>query len=219
MEGISFFLAFGYGIISFVSACVLPLIPAYISYISGASFEELSENPSLKPKVILNSLLFIFGFSIVFISMGATATFLGNFLVRNQNLIRKLAGILIILFGLHMTSFLRIGILDFEKRVHLSKKPKGFLGSLLVGIAFAAGWTPCVGPILGSILTIASTQETIGLGVLLLSSYSLGLAIPFLATAIFMERFLENYKKISENFSKITFVGGMFMLLIGILML
>ena len=159
-ENISIFVAFSAGIISFLSPCILPLIPSYFAFITGISLEELSAGESLKKvrtKVMINSLMFILGFSLIFIALGASATFFGKFLARNIRWFEIIGGALVILFGLHFTGIFRLRFLDREKKVHFKKKPLGYLGTLLVGLAFGAGWTPCVGPILGSILTMAAT--------------------------------------------------------------
>ena len=174
------FVAFGAGLISFLSPCVLPLIPGYISYVSGSSFNELVEKKSIN---ILPIILFTIGFSIVFISFGATATFIGSVILDNSYEFRILAGILIIIFSFQIMGIINLKFLNYEKKIH-AEKSSGFFSSILIGMAFGFGWTPCIGPILGSILALASTEESLNRGILMLSSYSLGLAIPFVLSGL-----------------------------------
>src|SRR6266478_8107927 len=178
MGGVSLAAAFGAGLLSFLSPCVLPLVPGYISMVSGASVEELKsgDNSRLLGKILLHSLLFIAGFSIVFISLGASATWLGQTLLSRMSLLYKVGGVIIIIFGLHLTGLLKIPILYSDKRFHSAGKPATALGAFLIGLAFAFGWTPCIGPILAAILGLAASQDTIGAGVSMLALYSLGLA-------------------------------------------
>ena len=171
---IELIIALGAGLISFLSPCVLPLIPGYIAYISGSSFNELVENKNIN---LLPIILFTFGFSIIFIIFGATATFLGQLLLSNSSELRIIAGAIIIIFSLHILGIIKLNFLNYEKRIYTSNN-KGAASSILVGMAFGFGWTPCIGPILGSILALASTEESINRGILLLLFYSLGLAIP-----------------------------------------
>ena len=177
---IELLVAFSAGIISFLSPCVLPLIPGYISYISGTSLNELLNKKEIN---LLPIILFTFGFSIVFIFFGATATLIGQLLLKNSNELRIIAGIIIIIFSLHILKIINLKFLNYEKRVQ-SEVRQGFFAPILIGMAFGFGWTPCIGPILGSILVLASTSESITKGVLLLCSYSLGLAIPFILSEI-----------------------------------
>jgi cytochrome c-type biogenesis protein len=219
-EEVSLFAAFFAGIISFVSPCVLPLIPGYLSFISGVSVEEMKdkgEKSRVLKRVGLNSVFFILGFSLVFILLGASATFLGKFLLSKLAVLYKIAGVIIIIFGLHLLGVFRIPFLNYEKRFHARTKPLGFFGAFLVGLAFAFGWTPCIGPILAGILVLASNQETVGKGIILLSLYSLGLGIPFFLTAIGFNRFLGVSGFIKKHFKTIEMVSGVFLILVGVL--
>lgn len=221
-ENVSIFVALSAGVISFLSPCILPLIPSYIAFITGISIEELSLEESLRQvrkKVIANSLMFILGFSLVFIALGASATFLGKFLFRNIRWFEIIGGALVILFGIHFTGIFRLRFLDREKKVHLKKKPLGYLGTCLVGIAFGAGWTPCVGPILGSILTMAATTQNILKGIVLLAFYSIGIGVPFFLSGLIIHRFFEYFKAIRKYFKVITVAGGVLLIIVGILLI
>lgn len=221
-ENVSIFVALSAGVISFLSPCILPLIPSYIAFITGISIEELSLEESLRQvrkKVIANSLMFILGFSLVFIALGASATFLGKFLFRNIRWFEIIGGTLVILFGIHFTGIFRLRFLDREKKVHLKKKPLGYLGTCLVGIAFGAGWTPCVGPILGSILTMAATTQNILKGIVLLAFYSIGIGVPFFLSGLIIHRFFEYFKAIRKYFKVITVAGGVLLIIVGILLI
>jgi cytochrome c-type biogenesis protein len=220
MENVSLFAAFTAGLISFISPCVLPLIPAYLSFISGVSVEEMKSQDrksAVLKKVSLNTLLFILGFSLVFVALGASATFIGDFLLSKLSLFNKIAGVIIVLLGLHLLGVFRIPFLNYEKRFHTKSKPLGLLGSFLVGLAFAFGWTPCIGPILAGILLLASNQDTITKGVVLLSSYSLGLGIPFFVTAVSFHSFLSVFGWIKKHFRTIEIISGLFLIIIGFL--
>ena len=212
---IEIFIAFGAGLISFLSPCVLPLIPGYIAYISGSSLNELLEKKDVN---LLPIILFTFGFSIVFIIFGASATFLGKFLLSNSFPLRIIAGVIIIFFSLHIIGIINIKFLNYEKKIYADKSNTVF-SSILIGMAFAFGWTPCIGPILGSILILASTTENIGKGILLLSSYSLGLAIPFILSGYLIQKFILLSKNIKKKMNVITKVGGILLFLTGILIL
>jgi len=220
VENITVLAAFTAGIISFISPCVLPLIPGYLSFISGVSLDEMrsadNRSEALK-KVSLNTILFVLGFSCVFIAMGASATFIGEFLLSKLFLFNKIAGVIIILLGLHIMGVFRISFLNYEKRFHTKSKPLGPLGSFLVGLAFAFGWTPCIGPILGGILLLASNQGTVGKGIVLLSSYSLGLGIPFLITAVSFNTFLGVFGWVKRHFRTIEIISGLLLVTIGFL--
>src|SRR5713226_8413311 len=186
--------AFVAGLVSFLSPCVLPLVPGYVSLISGAGVEELKvQEASLLRKVMLNSLAFILGFSIVFITLGALSTELGQMAARYKSTLARIAGVVIILFGLHLTGILRIKALYSDKRLHNLKGGSTPWGAFVIGFAFAFGWTPCVGPILGAILGLAAAQNSVSTGILLLTVYSLGLAVPFLLAALGLERFMKFY--------------------------
>jgi cytochrome c-type biogenesis protein len=183
--------AFIAGLVSFLSPCVLPLVPGYVSLISGVGVEELkSQESKLFRKVMLNSIGFILGFSIVFITLGAISTEVGQLMARYKSVLAQVAGVVIILFGLHLTGIFRINALYSDKRLHSVKGGSTMWGSFLIGFAFAFGWTPCVGPILAVILGFAAAQDSVMKGVILLAIYSLGLAVPFLLTSVLMERFL-----------------------------
>jgi cytochrome c-type biogenesis protein len=212
---IELLIAFGAGLVSFLSPCVLPLIPGYISFISGASLNELLE----KKKINLTPLvLFSLGFSFVFIIFGAAASFLGQILLQNSQLLRIVAGLIIIVFSLQLIGILNIGFLNFEKKIY-TQKNNNIWFSFIVGMAFGFGWTPCIGPILGSILALASTEETILRAVILLSFYSLGLAIPFVLSGYAMQRFLMFSKNFKKNINLVSKIGGIILLITGILIL
>ena len=212
---IEFLIAFGAGLISFLSPCVLPLIPGYISYISGSSLNELIE----KQKVNLTPIIFFtLGFSLVFIIFGAAATFIGQFLLKNSNVLRILAGSVIILFSLHIIGIINLKFLNYEKRIYTNTN-KNLFSSIIIGMAFGFGWTPCIGPILGSILALASTEQTILKGMLLLSFYSLGLAIPFILSGYLIQKFIAVSKNIKNKMSLISKIGGTLLLITGILII
>ena len=209
------FIAFGAGFISFLSPCVLPLIPGYISFISGQSLKEILESKNVK---IIPLVLFCFGFSTVFILLGASASFLSQALLKNSETLRVIAGIIIIIFSLQLLGFINIPILNTDKRFE-AKKSSNILFPYVIGLAFGFGWTPCIGPILGSILALASIEETLSKALILLSLYSSGLAIPFIFSGYLIQKFLifsKNFKKNINIFSKI---GGIILLITGILIL
>ena len=208
------FIAFGAGLISFLSPCVLPLIPGYIAFISGSTFNELL----VKKINLLPIIYFTLGFSIIFIIFGLAATFLGQLLLKNSNEFRIIAGSIIIIFSLHIMGVFKLNFLNFEKKYY-SKSNQSLFGSLLMGMAFAFGWTPCIGPILGSILILASTEESINRGILLLSFYSLGLAIPFVLSGYLFQKFMVISKNIKKKMNLITKIGGSLLLITGILIL
>ena len=217
---ISFVGAFIAGFLSFVSPCVLPLIPSFITYITGLSFADLqAEHPTHKVRqlTILHTLLFIAGFTFVFVLLGASATFVGGFLQQHMAAIRKVGGLLIIIFGIHITGLVPIKFLLGEKRVNIHRKPAGYLGSFMVGIAFAAGWTPCIGPILASILMVAATEETVFRGIYLLLTYSMGLAIPFFLSSLLMHQFLTLFNRFKRFIRLFEIVTGIFLIVVGIL--
>ena len=212
---IELLIALGAGLISFLSPCVLPLIPGYISYISGSSLNELLERKKIN---IIPIIFFAVGFSIVFISFGATATFLGSVILNNSFELRIIAGILIIIFSLQIMGVINVKFLNYEKRFQSNINPNNF-GSVLVGMAFGFGWTPCIGPILGSILALASTEENINRGVMLLFFYSLGLAIPFVLSGYLIQRFMIFSKNLKSKMSIISKIGGGLLFVTGILMI
>ena len=209
------FIALSAGLISFLSPCVLPLIPGYVSYISGSSLNELMES---KETNIFPIILFSLGFSIVFISFGATATYLGSLVLDYSYELRIIAGSLIIIFSLQIMGLLNIKFLNYEKRIYSNIKPSVF-GSILIGMAFGFGWTPCIGPILGSILALAATEESINKGILLLLCYSLGLAIPFVLSGYLIQRFMIFSKNLKNKMNLISKIGGGLLLITGILMI
>jgi len=210
------FLAFGAGFISFLSPCVLPLIPGYISYISGESLGDIVEK---QKKVILKTVLFSLGFSLVFISFGATASLIGNILLDNSNTLRIIAGIIIIIFSLQLIGILNLYFLNQEKRFQTKNYSNNLFFPVLVGAAFGFGWTPCIGPVLGSILTLAAVESSIGKGILLLSFYSLGLAIPFILSGYGISKFLAFSKNFRKNIKIVSVSGGVILLITGILIL
>ena len=210
------FLAFGAGFISFLSPCVLPLIPGYISYISGESLGDIVEK---QKKIILKTVLFSLGFSLVFISFGATASLIGNILLENSNTLRIIAGIIIIIFSLQLIGILNLNFLNQEKRFQTKNYSNNLFFPVLVGAAFGFGWTPCIGPVLGSILTLAAVESSIGKGILLLSFYSLGLAIPFILSGYGISKFLAFSKNFRKNIKVVSVTGGVILLITGILIL
>jgi cytochrome c-type biogenesis protein len=212
--------AFAAGFLSFVSPCVLPLIPGYVSFVSGLTLEEMRGDTAVanaRQRVLIASLWFVLGFSLVFIALGATASVIGKILLQNQPILSKIAGAILIVLGLHTMGVFRLRFLESEKRVHTQTKPRGPLGAVLVGVAFAFGWTPCIGPILGGILTIAGSRETVAEGVQLLAVYSLGLGIPFLLTAMAINQFFAASARIRKYYHAIEIVSGALIVVIGLL--
>jgi cytochrome c-type biogenesis protein len=217
-ENVTLLAAFVAGFLSFISPCVLPLIPGYISFVSGASLEEMrSQGGAARRLVLARSLAFVLGFSLVFIAFGASASAIGQFISDKSPILAKVAGILIIIFGLHMMGVFRLAFLDSEKRAQTQRKPAGPVGALLVGVAFAFGWTPCIGPILAGILVVAGSQETIGKGVLLLVVYSLGLGLPFVLTSLAIDRFFSVAAAIRRHYHAIELSSGGLLVAIGLL--
>jgi cytochrome c-type biogenesis protein len=218
-EAVSFPAAFLAGLLSFFSPCVLPLIPAYFTFITGYSLEELTEgNIEIRKKVILSTISFVLGFSVVFILMGGSASYLGGLIYKYKNLIRIIGGVLIIILGIHLTGVFRIRSLEFEKRIQIQKKPLHFLGTFIIGMAFGAGWSPCIGPLLGSILIVAGSQETIGQGMVLLGVYSAGLALPFVIISIFINFLLVFMKRASRVLKYVNVVAGILLILVGLVL-
>jgi len=219
---VSIAIAFAAGFLSFVSPCVLPLVPSYMTYITGVCFKDLTDSaarPRVRWVTMAHSLLFICGFSLVFILMGASASYLGQLLSEYQSVIEKVGGVLIIILGIHFTGLITLPFLQMEKRFELGRKPLGYLGSLFVGIVFAAGWTPCIGPILSSILLYASTAKSFTTGVTLLTFYSIGLGVPFFLSSLAFNSFLCAFNAIKRFMRVITVVSGCFLIAIGILFL
>ena len=212
---IEFLIAFGAGLISFLSPCVLPLIPGYVSFISGQSLQELLSSKRIN---FLPLILFCLGFSTVFIILGASASFLGQKLLQNSEILRIIAGVVIIIFSLQLVGLINIGYLNLEKRFE-AKNSQNIFFQYVIGLAFGFGWTPCIGPILGSILALASIEETLSRAILLLSFYSLGLAIPFVLSGYLIQKFLLFSKNFKRNINLISKIGGIILLITGILIL
>jgi cytochrome c-type biogenesis protein len=217
---VSYLAAFVGGFLSFVSPCVLPLIPGYLSFVSGVSMEEFRSGTATtasRRRLLFTSLAFVAGFSLVFIALGASASAIGEFLMSRLPLLGKVAGVLIIIFGMHTMGVFRLRWLDTEKRVQTQRKPAGLMGAMLVGIAFAFGWTPCIGPILGTILVLAGRKETISEGIALLTVYSAGLGIPFLLTSLAVNRFFSASARIRKHYHAIEVASGVLLITIGVL--
>ena len=212
---IELLIAFGAGLISFLSPCVLPLIPGYVSFISGQSIQDILKAKRIK---ILPIILFCLGFSTVFIILGASASYLGQTLLHNSETLRVVAGIVIIIFSLQLVGLINISYLNFEKRIE-ARKSKNFFFPYIIGLAFGFGWTPCIGPILGSILALASIEETLSRAIMLLIFYSLGLAIPFTLAGYLIQKFLAFSKNFKKNINLITKIGGITLLITGILIM
>jgi cytochrome c-type biogenesis protein len=209
------FVAFGAGLISFLSPCVLPLIPGYISYISGSSVNELVKKQNIN---LIPIILFTVGFSIVFIIFGAASTYLGQVLLQNSYELRIVAGFVIIILSLHILGLINLKFLNYEKRIQTSAN-SNFYSPILIGMAFAFGWTPCIGPILGSILVLAATEESLNNGILLLIFYSLGLALPFILSGYLIQKFLIFSKNFKKNINLVSKIGGIIILITGVLIL
>lgn len=219
-QDVTYIGAFVAGLLSFLSPCVLPLIPSYITYITGLSFADLqAEHPShiIRQKSILHSLAFICGFTLVFVLLGASATYIGSFLQHNSNVIRKVGGVILVVLGIHVTGLVPLRFLMAEKRVSIKHKPSGYAGSFLVGIIFAAGWTPCIGPILAAILAVAATEESVYQGIILLLIYSLGLGVPFFLSALAMHRFIVAFNRFKKYIRIFEIMTGVLLMVIGVL--
>jgi cytochrome c-type biogenesis protein len=218
MTDVSLLAAFIGGFLSFISPCVLPLIPGYVSFVSGMSMDELRGGAIVtRWQVLPPSLAFVAGFSAVFIALGASASAVGEFLMSRLPLLGKVAGLLIIIFGLHTMGVFKLRFLEVEKRVHAARKPAGLVGAFLIGLAFAFGWTPCIGPILGGILAIAASRDTIADGVRLLAIYSAGLGIPFLLTSLAVNRFFSASARIRKHYHAVEVASGALLVAIGLL--
>jgi cytochrome c-type biogenesis protein len=209
-------LAFSAGLLSFLSPCVLPLIPSYLTFVTGVGFEDLTQ---ARRSALLHAILFVCGFTLIFIALGASATVLGRVLLHYRVWITRLGGALVVVFGLYLLGVIRVAAFDRERRVHLASKPVGYLGTVLVGIAFGAGWTPCLGPILGAILTYTAANADLSRGLPLLLAYSIGLALPFLLAAVAVERFLETVKRIRPYLARISQLSGALLIVVGVLMM
>lgn len=215
---VSVFTAFLAGVVSFLSPCVLPLVPGYVALLSGSRTEQsMDDEKAARATVMLNSALFVLGFSLVFIALGASASAIGGFLLSNKVLVGKIAGVIIVLFGVFLLGFIKIPALYSDKRFHGKINP-GKTGSFLLGLAFAFGWTPCIGPILGATLMMAATRETLAQGVFLLVIYSAGLAIPFLATAFALDRFMTFYRNFRRHMAWVERFAGVLLIAVGVLM-
>jgi cytochrome c-type biogenesis protein len=228
-EHVTLLAAFGAGLLSFISPCVLPLIPGYLSYISGQSLDQMrgttggqtaaviAASAAVRQRVLMSSLAFVLGFSLVFVALGASASAIGHFVASRFTLLGRVAGIIIIVFGLHTMGWLRIGWLYQEKRLQTRDRPTSLIGAALVGIAFAFGWTPCLGPILAGILAVAGVQDTVAHGIRLLAVYSLGLAIPFVATALAINSFFAAFARIRRYYHMIELTSGALLVIVGVL--
>ena len=208
--------AFTAGLLSFLSPCVLPLVPSYIGFLTGLSLDEMSARRRV---ALLHASLFIIGFTIIFMLFGASATALGRVLKFHEIWLQRIGGILIIAFGLVCLGVLRVSFLQQEKRLHLQDKPLGYLGSVFVGMAFAAGWTPCIGPILGGIYALAAASDSLGRGVLLLAAYSAGLAVPFLIAAFAVNAFLDWFQRFRRFLPWVMKVSGALLVIVGVMLL
>jgi cytochrome c-type biogenesis protein len=217
-ESVSIPAAFAAGLLSFFAPCVLPLIPAYFTFISGFSLEELTQNPgaNVRRRVFVSTLAYVLGFSTVFILLGATASVLGGLVFRYSDWIRIIGGIFIIFFGLHLTGILKLNFLNVDRHIHVRRKPLHLVGTFLVGMAFGAGWSPCVGPLLGSILILASSQETVLQGVGLLAIFSAGLALPFVVLSLFINYLLGFLNRFTRIIKYANMTAGILMLIIGV---
>ncbi|MGI9628939.1 MAG: cytochrome c biogenesis CcdA family protein [Longimicrobiales bacterium] len=216
-ESVGIGIALMAGVLSFLSPCVLPLVPSYLSFVTGMSLEDLQEGVD-KRRVLVHASLFVLGFTVIFVLLGASATFLGRFLLYYSDWIARIGGVIIIVLGLHLTGIFELTPLLREKRVHVSNKPAGYLGTIAVGIAFGAGWTPCIGPQLGAIMTLAATQEHLMTGVWLLFVYSMGLAIPFMLSALALSHFLTGFSKFRTMLPKIQVASGVLLIALGVLL-
>lgn len=222
MADVNIFVAFTAGLLSFLSPCVLPIIPSYLSFVSGVSLEEMGAphiKADVRRRVILNSLAFILGFSLIFISLGASASFLGSLFLGYRSFIRILGGTFIILVGIYLMGFFKISVLDRYLQFNLRDKPAGYLGSALVGVTFAVAWIPCVGPILGAILALAGASAEIGKGILLLTTYAAGLAVPFFLSAVAVNSFFQFSKSFRRYVPAVHVAAGILLVIVGVLLL
>ena len=222
MGDVNFVVAFAAGIFSFLSPCVLPLIPSYLSFVSGVSLDQMRSADGatrVRSRVLLNSLAFIFGFSLVFVSLGASASYLGSIFLGYRDIIRLVGGLFVLVVGLYLVGLFKISALEQYLQFNLKDKPAGYLGSVLVGITFAVAWTPCVGPILGAILAIASTSGEVGRGMALLSTYAAGLALPFFFSALAVNSFFQFSAKFRRYIQAVHVAGGVLLIIVGVLLL
>ena len=209
-------ISFAAGLLSFLSPCVLPLIPSYVTFVTGLTLEDVQRSRRI---ALMHSLLFVLGFSLIFLALGATATTLGRMLGYNREWVGRVGGVLVIVLGLYLLGVLNFGIFSQERRLHLATKPLGYLGTVFVGMAFAAGWTPCIGPILGAVLTYTASSADLNRGLVLLSAYSLGLAVPFVVAALAIDKFLVFFQKYKGALLWTTRISGALLIFVGILML
>lgn len=209
-------IAFGAGLASFLSPCVLPLIPSYVTFITGMSLDDVQR---ARRVAFIHAVLFVLGFSLIFLALGASATLIGRLLVTYRVWISRIGGLLVLAFGLYLLGVFNLGAFARERRVHVTDKPLGYLGTVVVGVAFGAGWTPCIGPILGSILTYAATQQELSRGVILLGAYSLGLAVPFVIAAVAIEWFLTAFQAVRRHMLWVTRVAGAVLVVVAVLMI
>ena len=219
MEGTASFglaVSFTAGLLSFLSPCVLPLIPSYVTFVTGLSLEDV---PRARRASLVHALLFVLGFTLIFLALGATATVLGRLLVAGRAWISRVGGALVVVFGLYLLGALNVRAFAQERRVHLADKPVGYLGTVLVGAAFGAGWTPCIGPILGSILAYTASAADLERGLALLAAYSLGLAVPFVLSAVAVERFLSAFRRIRPWLGTVNKLSGALLVVAGVLMI
>jgi len=216
MESVGVVVAFTAGLLSFFSPCVLPLIPSYVSFITGL---ELDDVQRAKHTALVHSILFVVGFTLVFLALGATATLIGQLFIRQRDWVSRIGGVLVIVFGLYLLGAFNLGAFARERRVHVARKPMGYLGTVLVGMAFAAGWTPCIGPILGAVLTYTASAADLHRGLLLLLSYAMGLALPFVAAALMIDRFIPMFQKYRRGMAVVTRLSGVLLIIVGVLMI
>jgi len=214
-ESLSLFVAFTAGLLSFLSPCVLPLVPSYVTFITGMGLDDVSR---ARRTALVHALLFVLGFTFIFVALGAGASAFGQLLREYRVWIARVGGVLMVLMGLWMLDVIRIGALQQERRMHLSDKPLGYLGTVVVGIAFGAGWTPCLGPTLGAILLLAANESELTKGITLLIAYSLGLAVPFLLSALLLDRFLGFFQSFKHNIGRVNRIAGILLVIVGILM-
>ena len=222
MTEVNVFVAFAAGVFSFLSPCVLPLIPSYLSFVSGVSVEEMRGAQAaarVRTRVVLNSAAFILGFSLVFISLGASASFLGGLFLGYRNFIRLMGGIFVVLVGLYLVGLFKIAALERYLQFNLKDKPAGYLGSVLVGITFAVAWTPCVGPVLGAVLALAGASGEVGRGIFLLSSYAAGLALPFFLSALAVNSFFQFSQRFRRYIHAVHVMGGVLLIIVGVLLI
>ena len=215
-QGVGLAVAFTAGLLSFLSPCVLPLIPSYVSFITGL---ELDDVHRAKHTALVHSVLFVVGFTLVFLALGATATLVGQLFIRQRDWVSRIGGVLVIVFGLYLLGVFNLGAFARERRVHVARKPLGYLGTVLVGMAFAAGWTPCIGPILGAVLTYTASAADMNRGIALLLSYALGLAVPFVLAAVMIDRFVPMFQRYRRGMVVVTRVSGALLIAVGLLMI